>query len=105
MENTGASSIEVRGIYKHYTQKTGLRKAATSAGADSLFPLVGGMAASVGWCLGKRVPRGGQHIAGVNAREMMSPSRALGVRKVDFRSEVCTLSQTGCESGNHEKLM
>ena len=54
-----------RGLYEGNMQKTGLRRGAASAGTDSLFPSVGGMAASVGSRLGKRVPWGGQHDAGV----------------------------------------
>ena len=65
-------------------QKTGLRKVAASAEKDRRYPEVGALATSAGLPLGKRIPWGDHHRAGVNVHDAMKRSRALGVRKVVF---------------------
>ena len=70
-------------------QKTGLRKVAASTGGETRFSGVGGMPTSGPTRVGERVPWGAHFKMGVNVRDAMKRSRALGTRKVDFCAEVC----------------
>ncbi|CAL8468174.1 g7713 [Coccomyxa elongata] len=68
-------------------QKSGLRKIAASMGADTRFIGTGGMRAVVGARVGQRVPWGSHFQMGVDVREAMKLSTALGTHKIDFCPE------------------